>query len=160
MVVAKEHKMKGQRTVLMGMLTLIAAFGLTVTGCASYNQSTPYINLNINPEYTVLGEVTGEASDTVLFGFLPVSVFSADKAKYGWMSYWQLNGIKPYSAWTMNLSNAWYTASTQAVYDALQKKSDADYILAPVFEIEIEDKFIFLNIKVKVRGTAIKFKRT
>ncbi|MGO1298845.1 MAG: hypothetical protein ACTMIA_16340 [Vibrio sp.] len=125
-----------------------AAIALTVlAGCSSYNASQPSTALQANVESSVKADIqvgqkiSGEATVNVLMGVI----------KWGAGDHF-VDGVS-YGAGGGALSFADPTAPAKsaAAYNAV-KASGADLIVAPRYEINTQDYFIFKKVHVKVMG--------
>lgn len=89
-------------------------------------------------------KVEGTADVTTLFGFINLGTNKyADGMNYGVVSANTLGFMSPF----MNPN----TAAASAAYDAA-KKSGADVIVAPKYELEVTDYFVVKFTKARVTG--------
>ncbi|MCX2897462.1 hypothetical protein ORL50_06765 [Pseudomonas mandelii] len=129
----------------IALSTLIA----TATGCVSYNQSQPSspidstVKADLKADIAVGDAISGQSSVNVLFGFLKFGGDSqfADGVAYGGQSGGLSGlGLDPVSA-----------VKSAAAYKAV-KSSGADLIVAPRYEVNEENYFIFKKVSVTVKG--------
>ncbi|MEE4159615.1 hypothetical protein V2I75_20195 [Pseudomonas viridiflava] len=126
--------------------TLIAA----TSGCVSYNVSQPTaplegtVKTNLKADVKVGGTISGESSTNVLFNFLSIGGDTqfADGVAYGGASGGGMG---------LALPDPVSTAKAAAAYKAV-KSSGADLIVAPRYEVNVKDYFIFKKVNVKVTG--------
>lgn len=126
--------------------TLIAA----TSGCVSYNVSQPTaplegtVKTDLKADVKVGGIISGESSTNVLFNFLSIGGDTqfADGVAYGGASGGGMG---------LALLDPVSTAKAAAAYKAV-KSSGADLIVAPRYEVNVKDYFIFKKVNVKVTG--------
>ncbi|MBP0948515.1 hypothetical protein V2K62_14490 [Pseudomonas alliivorans] len=126
--------------------TLIAA----TSGCVSYNMSQPVaplegtVKTDLKADVKVGGTISGESSTNVLFNFLSIGGDTqfADGVAYGGASGGGMG---------LALPDPVSTAKAAAAYKAV-KSSGADLIVAPRYEVNVKDYFIFKKVDVKVTG--------
>ena len=126
--------------------TLIAA----TSGCVSYNVSQPTaplegtVKTDLKADVKVGGTISGESSTNVLFNFLSIGDDTqfADGVAYGGASGGGMG---------LALPDPVSTAKAAAAYKAV-KSSGADLIVAPRYEVNVKDYFIFKKVNVKVTG--------
>lgn len=126
--------------------TLIAA----TSGCVSYNVSQPTaplegtVKTDLKADVKVGGTISGESSTNVLFNFLSIGGDTqfADGVAYGGASGGGMG---------LALPDPVSTAKAAAAYKAV-KSSGADLIVAPRYEVNVKDYFIFKKVNVKVTG--------
>lgn len=124
--------------------TLIA----TTSGCVSYNMSQPTapisgsVSADLKANVKVGEKITGESSTNILFGWLSVGGDTqfADGVTYGGAGGSAFSLPDPISA-----------VKAAAAYKAV-KSSGSDLIVAPRYEVNVEDYFIFKKVNVKVTG--------
>lgn len=133
---------------MLALSTLIA----TASGCVSYHQSQPTspidstVVANLKADIAVGETISGQSSVNVLFGVLKFGGDSqfADGVTYGYgdQSGAGLSGLglDPVSA-----------VKSAAAYKAV-KSSGADLIVAPRYEVNEENYFIFKKVSVTVKG--------
>ena len=126
--------------------TLIAA----TSGCVSYNVSQPTaplegtVKTDLKADVKVGGTTSGESSTNVLFNSLSIGGDTqfADGVAYGGASGGGMG---------LALPDPVSTAKAAAAYKAV-KSSGADLIVAPRYEVNVKDYFIFKKVNVKVTG--------
>jgi hypothetical protein len=131
---------------MAAVATLIA----TTSGCVSYNMSQPVASLSgdvktdLKADVKVGGVISGESSTNVLFGWLNIGGDNqfADGVSYGGASG---GGIG------LPLPDPVSSAKAAAAYKAV-KSSGSDLIVAPRYEVTVNDYFIFKQVNVKVTG--------
>ncbi|KGS13893.1 MULTISPECIES: hypothetical protein [Pseudomonas syringae group] len=129
----------------------VAALIATTSGCVSYNVSQPSVPLegsvktDLKADVKVGGTISGESSTNVLFNFLSFGGDSqfADGVTYGGSSGGGLG---------LSLPDPVSSAKAAAAYKAV-KSSGADLIVAPRYEVSVQDYFIFKKVNVKVTGS-------
>lgn len=117
--------------------------------CVSRQKAVPVANVNvqINIDYSQLeyvGEVTGESSQSYLFGVIPVG----GRRLHAGVLVPQFGGIA--------LPNN--RGVSNALYDALQQKPDADFIMPTSFETERHVMFLGNKTKYTVKAKVFKLK--
>jgi hypothetical protein len=129
----------------LALSTIIA----TASGCVSYNNSQPSspidstVKADLKADIAVGDAISGQSSVNVLFGFLKFGGDSqfADGVSYGGQSGGLGSlGLDPISA-----------VKSAAAYKAV-KSSGADLIVAPRYEVNEENYFIFKKVSVTVKG--------
>lgn len=131
---------------IAAVATLIA----TTSGCVSYNMSQPVASLSgdvktdLKADVKVGEVISGESSTNVLFGWLNIGGDNqfADGVSYGGASG---GGIG------LPLPDPVSSAKAAAAYKAV-KSSGSDLIVAPRYEVTVNDYFIFKQVNVKVTG--------
>ncbi|OQR34001.1 hypothetical protein BWR59_08100 [Pseudomonas sp. Bc-h] len=131
---------------MAAVMTLIA----TTSGCVSYNMSQPVASLSgdvktdLKADVKVGEVISGESSTNVLFGWLNIGGDNqfADGVSYGGASG---GGIG------LPLPDPVSSAKAAAAYKAV-KSSGSDLIVAPRYEVTVNDYFIFKQVNVKVTG--------
>jgi hypothetical protein len=129
---------------MAAVATLIAS----TTGCVSYNMSQPTASLSgdvktdLKADVKVGETISGESSANILFGWLNIGGDNqfADGVAYGGAS----GGIGL-------LPDPVSSAKAAAAYKAV-KSSGSDLIVAPRYEVTVNDYFIFKQVNVKVTG--------
>jgi hypothetical protein len=124
--------------------TLIA----TTSGCVSYNMSQPTapiagsVTADLKADVKVGEQISGESSTTILFGWLNVGGDTqfADGVTYGGAGGSAIGLPDPISA-----------VKAAAAFKAV-KSSGSDLIVAPRYEVNVEDYFLFKKVNVKVTG--------
>ncbi len=130
---------------MAAVATLIA----TTSGCVSYNMSQPAAPLTgevkseLKADVKVGEVISGESSTNILFGWLALGGDTqyADGVTYG------TGG----SGLGLPLPDPVSNAKAAAAYKAV-KSSGSDLIVAPRYEVTVNDYFIFKKVNVKVTG--------
>lgn len=131
------------------MSAAIAAVIATASGCTTYNISQPSAALNqevktgLKADVAVGETISGQSQVNILFGFLKFGGDSqfADGVTYGGESGGLgLGAFDPISS-----------AKAAAAFKAV-KSSGSDLIVAPRYEVNVQDYFIFKKVDVKVTG--------
>jgi hypothetical protein len=133
------------------MSAAVATLIATTSGCVSYNVSQPtaplegVVKTDLKADVKVGGTITGESSTNVLFNFLTFGGDSqfADGVAYG--------GASGGGGLGLPLPDPVSTTKAAAAYKAV-KSSGADLIVAPRYEVNVQDYFIFKKVDVKVTG--------
>nr|WP_314577418.1 hypothetical protein [uncultured Pseudomonas sp.] len=131
---------------MAAVATLIA----TTSGCVSYNMSQPVASLSgdvktdLKADVKVGEVISGESSTNVLFGWLNIGGDNqfADGVSYGGASGGGMG---------LPLPDPVSSAKAAAAYKAV-KSSGSDLIVAPRYEVTVNDYFIFKQVNVKVTG--------
>jgi hypothetical protein len=131
---------------MAAVTTLIA----TTSGCVSYNMSQPVASLSgdvktdLKADVKVGEVISGESSTNVLFGWLNIGGDNqfADGVSYGGASGGGMG---------LPLPDPVSSAKAAAAYKAV-KSSGSDLIVAPRYEVTVNDYFIFKQVNVKVTG--------
>jgi hypothetical protein len=131
---------------MAAVMTLIA----TTSGCVSYNMSQPVASLSgdvktdLKADVKVGEVISGESSTNVLFGWLNIGGDNqfADGVSYGGASGGGMG---------LPLPDPVSSAKAAAAYKAV-KSSGSDLIVAPRYEVTVNDYFIFKQVNVKVTG--------
>ena len=130
-----------------GLATLIA----TTSGCVSYNMSQPsaplegVVKSDLKADVKVGETISGESSTNILFNFFAFGGDTqfADGVVYG--------GGAGGGGLALPIPDPISTTKAAAAYKAV-KSSGADLIVAPRYEVNVEDYFIFKKVAVKVTG--------
>jgi hypothetical protein len=125
----------------------ISAFAL-LTGCASQNISQPAVPLNgtvgtnLKADVKVGETISGESSVNILFNLFKLGGDTqfADGVTYGGGEGGFALGLDPVAS-----------AKSAAAYKAV-KASGADVIVAPRYEVNVQDYFVYKTVNVKVTG--------
>lgn len=133
------------------MSAAVATLIATTSGCVSYNVSQPtaplegVVKTDLKADVKVGGTITGESSTNVLFNFLTFGGDSqfADGVAYG--------GASGSGGLGLPIPDPVSTTKAAAAYKAV-KSSGADLIVAPRYEVSVQDYFIFKKVDVKVTG--------
>ena len=131
-------------------MAAVAALISTTTGCVSYNVSQPSASLSgdvktdLKADVKVGETISGESSANVLFGWLNIG---GDNKFADGVSYGSATG----GGMGLPLPDPVSSAKAAAAYKAV-KASGADLIVAPRYEVTVNDYFIFKQVSVKVTG--------
>ncbi|MDX1722745.1 MAG: hypothetical protein R3355_06475 [Pseudomonas sp.] len=128
-------------------IATISAFAL-LTGCASQNVSQPAVPLNgtvqtnLKADVKVGETISGESSVNILFNVFKLGGDTqfADGVTYGGSEGGFALGIDPVAS-----------AKSAAAYKAVTA-SGADVIVAPRYEVNVQDYFVYKTVHVKVTG--------
>jgi hypothetical protein len=130
------------------MPALVAAVIATTSGCMSHNVSqataplTGQVDAQLKADVAVGEKISGQSSTNILFGWLQLGGDNqfADGVGYGGSSGSVFSLLDP-------------VASTKAAaaYKAV-KSSGSDLIVAPRYEVKVEDYFVFKKVDVTVTG--------
>ena len=131
------------------MPAVLVAAVASVTGCSSYNVSQPTSPLNGSVETDLKADVavgeaiTGQSEVNILFHFLQFGGDSefADGVAYGGGA----SGGLPFGPDPIS------SVKSAAAYKAV-KASGADLIVAPRYEISVQDYVVFKKVSAKVTG--------
>ncbi|MEX6500979.1 hypothetical protein [Pseudomonas zhanjiangensis] len=119
-----------------------------LTGCASQNVSQPTAPLNgtvetdLKADVKVGESISGQSSVSILFNVFKLGGDSqfADGVTYGGSEGGFALGLDPVAS-----------AKSAAAYKAVTA-SGADLIVAPRYEVNVEDYFVYKTVSVKVTG--------
>lgn len=134
------------------MSAAIATLIATTSGCVSYNMSQPsaplegVVKSDLKADVKVGETITGESSTNILFNFLSFGGDTqfADGVVYG-------GGGGGGALAGLPIPDPVSQVKAAAAYKAV-KSSGADLIVAPRYEVNIKDYFIFKIVDVKVTG--------
>ncbi|HLA32839.1 MAG TPA: hypothetical protein VJ047_17600 [Pseudomonas sp.] len=129
-------------------IATISAFAL-LTGCASQNVSQPTaplngeVTTNLKADVKVGETITGQSSVNILFGVFKLGGDTqfADGVTYGGGEGGFALGLDPVA-----------TAKSAAAFKAV-KSSGADLIVAPRYEVSVQDYLVYKAVNVKVTGS-------
>lgn len=132
-------------------MAAIATLIATTSGCVSYNVSQPSASLSgdvktdLKADVKVGEAISGESSTNVLFGWLNIGGDTqfADGVTYGAASGGGGIGLP--------LPDPISSTKAAAAFKAV-KSSGSDLIVAPRYEVTVNDYFIFKKVNVKVTG--------
>lgn len=132
------------------MSAALVAVIASTTGCVSYNVSQPtaplegVVRSDLKADVKVGEAISGQSSTSILFNFLNVGGDNkfADGVAYGGGAAGGLGALLP---------DPISTTKAAAAYKAV-KSSGADLIVAPRYEVTVNDYFIFKTVDVKVTG--------
>lgn len=133
------------------MTAAVATLIATTSGCVSYNVSQPtaplegVVKTDLKADVKVGGAISRESSTNILFNVLSFGGDNryADGVVYG--------GASGGGALSLPLPDPVATTKAAAAYKAV-KSSGADLIVAPRYEVNVQDYFIFKKVNVKVTG--------
>ncbi|HWV10667.1 MULTISPECIES: hypothetical protein [unclassified Pseudomonas] len=119
-----------------------------LTGCASQNVSQPTaplngtVKTNLKADVKVGETITGQSSVNILFGVFKLGGDTqfADGVTYGGGEGGFALGLDPVA-----------TAKSAAAFKAV-KSSGADLIVAPRYEVNVQDYLVYKAVNVKVTG--------
>ncbi|MDA7088689.1 hypothetical protein PH586_20110 [Pseudomonas sp. SA3-5] len=119
-----------------------------LTGCASQNVSQPTaplngeVTTNLKADVKVGETITGQSSVNILFNVIKLGGDTqfADGVTYGGGEGGFALGIDPVAS-----------AKSAAAYKAVMS-SGADLIVAPRYEVSVEDYLVYKTVNVKVTG--------
>ena len=131
----------------LATVAAISAFAL-LTGCASQNISQPAVPLNgtvgtdLKADVKVGETISGESSVNILFNVFKLGGDTqfADGVTYGGGEGGFALGLDPVAS-----------AKSAAAYKAV-KASGADVIVAPRYEVNVQDYFVYKTVNVSVTG--------
>lgn len=131
-------------------MAAIATLIATTSGCVSYNVSQPSASLSgdvktdLKADVKVGEAISGESSTNVLFGWLNIGGDTqfADGVTYGGPSGGGMG---------LPLPDPISSTKAAAAFKAV-KSSGSDLIVAPRYEVTVNDYFIFKQVNVKVTG--------
>lgn len=133
-----------------GLATLIA----TTSGCVSYNMSQPsaplegVVKSDLKADVKVGETISGESSTNILFNFF---AFGGDTQFADGVVYGGGAGGGALGSLGLPIPDPISTTKAAAAYKAV-KSSGAGLIVAPRYEVNVEDYFIFKKVGVKVTG--------
>ncbi len=130
------------------MPALVVAALITTSGCTSHNINQPtaplvgQVDAKLKADVKVGEKITGQSSTNILFGWLQVGGDSqfADGVGYGGSSGSGFSLLDPVAS-----------AKAAAAYKAVNS-SGSDLIVAPRYEVNVADYFIFKKVDVTVTG--------
>ncbi|GFM80624.1 hypothetical protein PSCICN_13160 [Pseudomonas cichorii] len=133
------------------MTAAVATLIATTSGCVSYNVSQPtaplegVVKTELKADVKVGDTISGESSTNILFNFLSFGGDNryADGVVYG--------GASGGGGLSLPLPDPVSATKAAAAYKAV-KSSGADLIVAPRYEVNVQDYFIFKKVNVKVTG--------
>jgi hypothetical protein len=131
------------------MSAVIATMVATLSGCVSYNMSQPsaplegVVKSDLKADVKVGEIISGESSTNILFNFLS---FGGDTQFADGVVYGAGSG-----GMSLPIPDPVSKVKAAAAYKAV-KSSGADLIVAPRYEVNIKDYFIYKKVDVKVTG--------
>ncbi|OCR24220.1 lipoprotein [Pseudomonas syringae] len=137
------------------MSAAIATLIATTSGCVSYNMSQPsaplegVVKSDLKADIKVGEAISGQSSTNILFNFFAFGGDTqfADGVVYGAGG----GGGGALGGLGLPIPDPVAQAKAAAAYKAV-KSSGADLIVAPRYEVNIKDYFIFKKVDVKVTG--------
>jgi hypothetical protein len=120
------------------------------TGCTSLNVSQPIapvagvVKTNLKADVAVGERISGESKVNVLFGFIK---FGGDSQFADGVTY----GAESGSGMSLAAFDPVSSVKSAAAYKAVTN-ANADLIVAPRYEVNVQDYFIFKKVDVKVTG--------
>ncbi len=137
------------------MSAAIATLIATTSGCVSYNMSQPsaplqgVVKSDLKADVKVGESISGQSSTNILFNFFAFGGDTqfADGVVYGAGG----GGGGALGGLGLPIPDPIATTKAAAAYKAV-KSSGADLIVAPRYEVNVKDYFIFKKVDVKVTG--------
>ncbi|MDB6142757.1 MAG: hypothetical protein JWP80_1801 [Pseudomonas sp.] len=127
----------------------VAMLIATTSGCVSYNASQPTapisgsVTADLKANVQVGEQISGESSTNILFGWLNIG---GDNQFADGVTYGGDGGSSP-----LGFLDPVSSVKAAAAYKAV-KSSGSDLIVAPRYEVTVEDYFVFKKVNVKVTG--------
>jgi hypothetical protein len=127
----------------------VAMLIATTSGCVSYNASQPTapisgsVTADLKADVKVGEQISGESSTNILFGWLKIG---GDTQFADGVAYSGDGGGSP-----LAMLDPVSSVKAAAAYKAV-KSSGSDLIVAPRYEVTVEDYFVFKKVNVKVTG--------
>jgi hypothetical protein len=134
------------------MCAAVATLIATTSGCVSYNVSQPsaplegVVKTDLKADVKVGETITGQSSTNILFNFF---AFGGDNQYADGVAY---GGGSAGGGLGLPIPDPVSTTKAAAAYKAV-KASGADLIVAPRYEVTVQDYFIFKKVNVKVTGS-------
>ncbi|MDA8486659.1 hypothetical protein NNO07_26625 [Pseudomonas resinovorans] len=131
------------------MSAAMAAVIATASGCTSYNINQPVapvagdVKTDLKADVSVGEKISGQSQVNILFGFIK---FGGDSQFADGVSYGGEAGGLGFGALDP-ISSVKSAAAFKAV-----KSSGSDLIVAPRYEVTVQDYFLFKKVDVKVTG--------
>lgn len=131
------------------MSAAVAVLIATTSGCVSYNASqasapvSSSVKADLKADVAVGGSISGQSSTNILFNFLS---FGGDNEFADGVVYGGSDG-----GLSLGMLDPISSVKAAAAYKAV-KSSGADLIVAPRYEVKVQDYFIFKKVEVKVTG--------
>ncbi|HEX8595559.1 MAG TPA: hypothetical protein VF682_20150 [Pseudomonas sp.] len=137
------------------MSAAIATLIATTSGCVSYNMSQPsaplegVVKSDLKADVKVGETISGQSSTNILFNFFAFGGDTqfADGVVYGAAG----GGGGALGGLGLPIPDPISTTKAAAAFKAV-KSSGADLIVAPRYEVNVKDYFIFKKVDVKVTG--------
>ncbi|EMV9186599.1 hypothetical protein ACNFIA_16040 [Pseudomonas sp. NY15437] len=120
------------------------------SGCTSYNVSQPIapvagaVKTDLKADVAVGGPISGQSQVNILFGFIK---FGGDSQFADGVTY----GAESGSGMSLAAFDPVSSVKAAAAYKAV-KSSGSDLIVAPRYEVSVQDYFFFKKVDVKVTG--------
>lgn len=135
-------------------LYLLAGMLLLVTSCTTYQKSMNTAPVNVQMNVTMadldyVGEVTGTATQSFVLG-IPYGGRRYYNPIAGYVGSSPFGGVNQLIGRNRGLNNA--------MWDALQQKSDADFLLPISVEVKTNQEFLGSRRTYSVRAKAFKIK--
>jgi hypothetical protein len=128
------------------LFTLLFLVGCTATVSRIPGTRPTWLDMRLErADYSILATATGEASGERILLF-PVGL----KRYFGSASGWSIA--------TFGDGTIISTVKSNAIYEALKKVPDADFMIEPRYEMSVEDYLFYAKVTIKVSGKAIKLK--
>ncbi|KRW57723.1 hypothetical protein [Pseudomonas sp. TTU2014-080ASC] len=134
---------------ILSTAALVSALALT-TGCTSLNVSQPIapvagaVKTDLKADVTVGETIRGQSQVNILFGVLK---FGGDSQFADGVTY----GAESGGGMSLAAFDPVSSVKSAAAYKAV-KGSNADLIVAPRYEVNVKDYFIFKKVDVTVTG--------
>jgi hypothetical protein len=134
---------------ILSTAALVSALALA-TGCTSLNVSQPIapvagaVKTDLKADVTVGERISGQSQVNILFGVLK---FGGDSQFADGVTY----GAESGSGMSLAAFDPVSSVKSAAAYKAV-KGSNADMIVAPRYEVNVKDYFIFKKVDVTVTG--------
>lgn len=129
----------------------LVAAAVLASGCTSYNVSQPIapvagvVKTDLKADVAVGGEISGQSQVNILFG---VFKFGGDNQFADGVTY----GAESGSGMSFAAFDPVSSVKAAAAYKAV-KSSGSDLIVAPRYEVNVQDYLIFKKVDVKVTGS-------
>lgn len=134
---------------ILSAAALVSA-AVLASGCSSYNISQPIapvagaVKTDLKADVAVGESISGQSQVNILFGFIK---FGGDNQFADGVTY----GAESGSGLSLAAFDPVSSAKAAAAYKAV-KSSNADLIVAPRYEVSVQDYFVFKKVDVKVIG--------
>jgi len=128
----------------------LVSIAALATGCTSYNVSQPIapvagvVKTDLKADVAVGGPISGQSQVNILFGFIK---FGGDSQFADGVTY----GAESGTGMSLAAFDPVSSAKAAAAYKAV-KSSGSDLIVAPRYEVSVQDYFLFKKVDVKVTG--------
>lgn len=134
---------------ILSAAALVSA-AVLASGCSSYNISQPIapvagaVKTDLKADVAVGESISGQSQVNILFGFIK---FGGDNQFADGVTY----GAESGSGLSLAAFDPVSSAKAAAAFKAV-KSSNADLIVAPRYEVSVQDYFVFKKVDVKVIG--------